>query len=171
VIWTLPWMLVAFFPVPVAQAAPLETAPCRAALDLLAQEEDAAIARRSGLAPNAKAVPSRLRQLQRDAARVCLGESTAGEPPGAALPPRLTPFPGGRASAVSPPGTIMPDGVAAAASKPPAAAVQQRPLVTISHCDPQGCWASDGTRVQIQGSLLIGPRGYCTRAGAVLSCP
>jgi hypothetical protein len=170
VIWTLPWMLVAFFPVPVAQAAPLETAPCRAALDLLAQEEDAAIARRSGLAPNAKAVPSRLRQLQRDAARVCLGESTAGEP-GTARPPRLTPFPGGRASAVSPPGTVMPDGVAAPASKPPAAAVQQRPLVTISQCDPQGCWASDGTRVQSQGNLLIGPRGYCTRAGAVLSCP
>jgi hypothetical protein len=45
------------------------------------------------------------------------------------------------------------------------------PLVTLGACDAAGCWASDGTRLQRQGSLLLGPRGYCSLVGTVLSCP
>lgn len=52
-----------------------------------------------------------------------------------------------------------------------ATTVPARPLVTLSGCDPAGCWASDGTRLQRQGTLLLGPRGYCAKLGNVLSCP
>ena len=54
---------------------------------------------------------------------------------------------------------------------PTAAAVRQQPLLIITNCDALGCWASDGTRLQQQGSNLLGPRGYYTWQGSVLNCP
>jgi hypothetical protein len=45
------------------------------------------------------------------------------------------------------------------------------PLVSITSCDANGCWASDGTRLQRFGSQLLGPRGVCSRVGAVVHCP
>ena len=169
----LPLLLVALALPPLAQADPLQAAPCRAALGLLAQEEDAVIARRSGGPPAAPMPRSRLAQLQREAARVCLGEQADREPVAPRVPTLqpvtpLQPLPRAAVPAGSP---------RQAAGRPALAApsvVQQRPLVTISQCDAQGCWASDGARVQKQGPLLLGARGYCSggsRAGAVINCP
>jgi hypothetical protein len=45
------------------------------------------------------------------------------------------------------------------------------PPLSVTSCDALGCWANDGTRLQRAGPGLLGPRGYCSTAGAALSCP
>lgn len=61
------------------------------------------------------------------------------------------------------------------AARPPLAqtapAPMPAPLLSLVSCDAAGCWASDGTRLQRSGTLLLGPRGYCSAAGSVLNCP
>ncbi len=56
-------------------------------------------------------------------------------------------------------------------ASPAAVVPAAQPLLSVTGCDALGCWASDGTRLQRVGPALLGPRGYCSTAGAVLSCP
>ena len=48
---------------------------------------------------------------------------------------------------------------------------QPPPPVTILSCDAAGCQASDGTRLNRAGPVLIGPRGACSVQGSVVVCP
>lgn len=166
--WT-PLLLLLSAPLAVAQSdETLRSPECLAALAALTQQEDAIIARRKAAAPNLPVQQSPLPELQRAAARACLGSGAALAP----NPARRFPSP------VALPGGFRPGDVPATATVPDArrapvelAPVRQAPLVSVTGCDAQGCWASDGTRVQRLGPMLLGPRGYCTQVGAVLTCP
>lgn len=139
---------------------PLRSPDCARALAALSVEEDATIARRSASAPEGAGRTAQLRQLQRAAALACLGAADAPRAEPAFRPPVSVP---GVALRAVPP--------SARRSEAPPAAVPQRPLVSVTSCDALGCWASDGTRLQRQGSSLLGPRGLCSQVGAVLDCP
>lgn len=146
---------------------PTKSPECLCALDRLnAIEEEVAAARSS--APlkesyNAKA-STRLNATRKNASRICLGGS--GDPPPlarpAALPtdlaPPLTTSPGLRPQA-SPSSVVVPN----------FKRVEQP--VSVTSCDPGGCWASDGTRLQRVGPNLLGPQGFCTTQGALVHCP
>jgi hypothetical protein len=54
---------------------------------------------------------------------------------------------------------------------PPGQANPVRPPAGIAACDATGCWTSDGRRLQRTGPVLLGPRGFCTLNGTLLSCP
>ncbi len=158
----------------------LRTPECRAALAALTQEEDALIARggagnaRAASAPSAPSAPSttstpsNLPQRQRAAAQACLGTAAAAS---AASGPKRSPAPFPLPGVVRP-ATVQPGSVRPPAGPAPGMApIRQAPLVTLGACDAQGCWASDGTRVQRLGPVLLGPRGYCTQTGTFLHCP
>lgn len=177
----------------------LESAACRGALEALSHEEDrlrvhaaASVPRGMAHAPSlASPVPpsgpashargSALPALQRTAAIACLGGAGAAQTqqrvPAPAPDPVLVPGPSRvPAPPASLPGFLSyqlpPPGVARAPSPAPTSApVRQAPLPTLTGCDAQGCWASDGTRVQRLGPVLIGPRGHCTQTGPFLNCP
>lgn len=143
------------------QGDPLDSADCRRALAALqAQETEAA------QAPEAARL--RLDVLRRRAAQACL--QRRADPP-APLPP-----PGRLAQ---PPLAVPPVSLPASAPRParprPPAEIpppiRSAPPVTVMSCDPAGCWTSEGTRLQRVGPELLGPRGFCSRAGAVVQCP
>ncbi|TFZ08117.1 hypothetical protein [Ramlibacter humi] len=128
---------------------PLKSAECGAALEALQA------ARADGDATRVEAVRSQ-------AARACLGgngdaqrPSPAAQPPIAVAPPVIVPREPRRAP-VAPP--------------PPATVTIERPTV-LTHCDPGGCWDSDGRRLNRAGAVLMGPRGACATAGATVHCP
>lgn len=52
---------------------------------------------------------------------------------------------------------------------PPAVPIE-RPA-TVTACDPNGCWTSDGTRLQRIGPNLLGPGSTCSVQGAFAYCP
>lgn len=145
------WGLAAF-----AADDPLRSAECREALDALAAQERGVEGRtKDGLAA--------WRQAQRRAATDCLGREDVppaqhlAQPPVRVAPVVVPPVPARTASpAVAMPPVPMPT---------PAAPT------TVTSCDPAGCWAADGTRLQRNGPDLVGPRGLCTLAGNVLRCP
>lgn len=146
-----------------ARASDLLHSPeCSRALIALAAEEDAIIARRKAASVQGPASAPRLQSLRRAAATACLGEERAGPPVPTVRPPPSAP------GATMPP---MPSGTAPRPSSTALAPVPQKPLLSITNCDANGCWASDGTRLQRQGTSLIGPRGYCSQVGTVLTCP
>ncbi len=134
-----------------------QSAPCSRALDLLREQEDRVIA-----APRDRVEAARQRMLQarRAAALACLGEGgdqtsprparTEGPP---AAPPRAQPTRTPRPSPVPP-------------------AVPAPPLPrTLGACDSNGCWTSDGLRLQRAGPQLLGPNGFCSVAGTAVHCP
>ncbi|RYX89878.1 MAG: hypothetical protein EOO28_31335 [Comamonadaceae bacterium] len=41
----------------------------------------------------------------------------------------------------------------------------------ITTCDPNGCWGTDGSRLNRLGPELAGPRGICSVQGGVVACP
>lgn len=137
---------------------------CRKALDALQTQEAAAASAPPGSAQQ-RTTRAKLKTLQRQAARACLGSSRAGErlalPSRSAQPPISVP-------PVSP-GALP--GQLPAASPPPLALPTQAPLVTLTACDATGCLASDGTRLHWVGPNLLGPRGLCTVHGVTLQCP
>jgi hypothetical protein len=150
-----------------ADADPLKSTACTQALDALQAQEAAlsAAARHKGAGEGAeRSMLATLETLQRQAAHACLGSRLDAPPPvqRAAQPPVvLAPAPPSPAAwAVLPP--------AASAVPPP---IRIPPLQTITACDPTGCWANDGTRLQRMGPALFGPPGLCTVQGAVLHCP
>jgi hypothetical protein len=176
-------------------AAPAETlsegtpACAQALADVDAREAAVRAARRDD--PSAAGRPdARLVESRRRAARACLGpQAELGTPerPAAAAPSRRPPAargpvvpgpPAGQASVPPlppvPESLLRPDrSVVAPAPAAHADSVAPRappaPL-TVGACDPGGCWASDGSRLQRVGPQLLGPRGFCTQQGAFLHC-
>ncbi len=53
---------------------------------------------------------------------------------------------------------------------PPLAAPTERPYA-VTTCDPGGCWANDGSRLNRVGPNLWGKHGICTLQGSLLQCP
>ena len=142
-------------------ADPLKSAECVQALDALEAQEAAmmATAQRKDAGEQAQLLAT-LETLRRQAAHACLG-SRLDAPPRVerlARPPIAV-------APVAPLSTVTPP--VPAAAPPP---LHIPPLKTITACDPTGCWASDGTRLNRMGPLLVGPLGVCTALGAVLSC-
>jgi hypothetical protein len=45
------------------------------------------------------------------------------------------------------------------------------PLHMTTVCNADGCWTTEGLRLQCQGPVLQGPRGPCLQIGGVLNCP
>jgi hypothetical protein len=147
-----------------SQDDPLDTPACREALDAVRVQEAAASAARDTDGPRRSAALAQLEAARQKAAHACLG-SRADRPP-----------PQGRLA--QPPVSVPPSGLSPAAPHvgatpaPTGAPRQVAPLVSITSCDPAGCWASDGSRLQRAGpNALLGPRGMCTTSGAVLLCP
>jgi hypothetical protein len=103
--------------------------------------------------------------LRQAAARACLGLSGPPqrlgrpiEPPTVVPPPAIEPPPQRPARFGPPPSPL-----------PPPVAIERPSVVT--GCDPNGCWADDGTRPQRVGPQPLGPRGPCTVQAGVLPCP
>lgn len=156
-----------------AQAADaLKSAACAQALDALQDVEDAlalAAAGDSRGSTGQRQAVEQLKVLKQRAAGACLGSGAEDLAPAQRAP-------GAPAGRVSIPGAAL-----TAAAAAPAASRAARisasptpsplPLLSLVSCDAAGCWASDGTRLQRSGPLLLGPRGFCNVAGSVLSCP
>jgi hypothetical protein len=147
---------------------PLQAADCRNALAALKTEEaaaDAASHASAAVVGPARATPSdALQAARKRAARSCL--ASRADPP---LPP-------GRL--IAPPIAVAP--IAVARPLAPTAARAQPPLPTapaaprpyaVTSCDPGGCWANDGSRLNRVGPNLWGMRGVCTLQGTLLQCP
>jgi hypothetical protein len=151
---------------PAQRSDPMRSPECAAAMKTLDAAEQAA----GGQRLDAEGT-RRLRALQRQAAKACLGEERTS-------PPRT----GARLQApISVNGVGAGVGVGAAPLRLPAPASVPVPIPApavdaarpwITSCDATGCWGSDGFRYQRQGeTLLIGPRGVCTMQGQSLYCP
>ena len=150
-----------------AQGDPLRSSECLLALRELEVQEAAAAAavrRQAAGEPPGRPAAALLDPLRRHAAQACLASRPDSPPPAR----RLAQHPVSVAPVATPP--------AARTTTPPAGQVAQPtvripPLVSLTGCDPMGCWASDGTRLQRLGPALVGPRGVCSVQGAVLACP
>jgi hypothetical protein len=153
---------------------PLASTDCRRAMSVLQEQEAAASGpqRPQGAVdgPLAHAPDPKFEAARRDAAKACLATHadpeprTRPEPPAGrmAQPPVAVP-----PIAVAPPSTLR---SATVAPPPPVARPPERPQFVVS-CDPGGCWANDGSRLNRIGPILSGPRGVCTLQGALLTCP
>lgn len=147
---------------------PLHSAGCVSAMSALHDVEAAvAAAAKSGKGAHAAdaRVLTKLAELKRDAARTCLGGdgSLSREPQHVGQKPITA------APVAMPPRTSGPRLPAHASSTLPPVSVA--PLKSITSCDAVGCWVSDGTRLQKVGPGLLGPTGFCSVQGSVLSCP
>jgi hypothetical protein len=153
----LPWLAALALLPALAAAQPerglIDQPACRQAIDALTALESTA-ATRAGL------VAARQR-----AAQACLGgpDAAASAPRARVRPP----------DAVPPVGVARPTPPRAAVPAPPTPPTARLPpLLTLSGCDANGCWASDGTRLQRTGpNSLLGPRGICTLSGSFVQCP
>ncbi|WP_157270830.1 hypothetical protein [Azohydromonas aeria] len=157
-----------------AQSQPrdaLESAECRQALAALRLQEQAAVAEAErGAGPVARdTLAQRLAPARQRAARACLqGRADAPPPaPGRFVTPPLTVPPVAMPAPLPAPPSVLP----MPATPLPPALPRPAPPASITSCDALGCWASDGTRLQRAGPNLLGPRGFCSAPGGVLSCP
>jgi hypothetical protein len=169
----------AFEPVAPVRASgdPLQSAPCRQALDQLQAQEAAAP---MGASPGGSAagadrahVAAPLQAARRRAAAACL--ASRADPP---RPQRLAEPPIAVSRVGLPPLADEPPGALRAPSRSPAPIAlpgapmrpPERPL-TVLGCDAGGCWANDGSRLNRVGPMLSGPQGICTLQGSQLLCP
>jgi hypothetical protein len=151
-----------------ASEDPLQSADCQRALRALDADEKASAPTSPGAAAGAHpAAPDpRLAASRRRAAQACLATRT--DPPRAPQPMRLA----------QPPIAIAPVGAGRAPIQPglpsqplvPATRPAERPSFVVS-CDPGGCWANDGSRLNRVGPNLSGSRGICALQGVQLQCP
>ena len=147
-----------------ASAAPATGTPgsagCGKALEALRELEDRVLA-----APRdrAEALRRQLPPARRTAALACLGESGDGSDT-VARPPRVE----APARAVMPP--TLPAIRLPSTSTPSRVAPPALPR-TLGACDANGCWTSDGIRLQRVGPQLLGPNGFCSTAGNAVQCP
>jgi hypothetical protein len=145
---------------------PLRAPECHRALAALEAEEGAAEA-----APHASAgavarpaPPNGLQAARRHAAQSCLASRADAPLPSGRL---------ARPPIVVAPLRVAPAGRTAAAHPAPAGPtppVPERPYAVTS-CDPGGCWANDGSRLNRVGPNLWGAHGICTLQGTLLQCP
>lgn len=149
-----------------APTDPLHSAGCVSAMSALHDVEVAvAAAAKSSKGTHAAdgRVLTKLAELKRDAARTCLG----GDGSNSREPQHVGPITA--APVAVPPRTPPPRLPAHAPSPLPPVSVA--PLKSITSCDAVGCWVNDGTRLQKVGPGLLGPTGFCSVQGSVLSCP
>jgi hypothetical protein len=156
---------------PSAPGDPLESADCRRALATLSGEEAAvaAMAHASGVgaASERRGVEARLAPARREAATACL--ASRADPP--TLPQRLVrPPPVAVAPLAVAPTSAPTPASARAASPAPFVRPADKPFA-ITSCDPGGCWANDGSRLNRVGPNLWGPHGICTVQGSLVQCP
>jgi hypothetical protein len=154
-------------PVHAASADPLQSVDCRRAVASLQAEEATAMTRHASdpSAASEPATPSpSLQDARRNAATRCLASRADPEPP--------------RGRLAQPPIVVDPVAPLTTARMPapsiahgPAPAPAPRRGDAVVSCDPGGCWANDGSRLQRVGPNLWGPRGVCTLQGASLQCP
>lgn len=143
---------------------PIESAGCRHALEMLQAQEAFLIASRRASEARPTAPGSSIDGLRRNAARACLGGT--GDPP----PPKQIALPPISVSPIVVSRPTPPLPAPSVQAPPPPRRVE--PLVFVSACDADGCWASDGTRWIRSGDHLIGPRGLCSGTqGTPLICP
>lgn len=150
-----------------AEELPKST-PCQAAMKALADAEDALIAAGAASSPSAadeerrRAVAARLFPQRKRVADACLGGLTTSPPPSQhtwaapvmpVRPPVALPRP---PQPVIPPVTVPP---------------RYEAPVTITTCNAAVCLGSDGSTMTRVGPTRIGPRGACTKQGAVVTCP
>lgn len=144
---------------------------CQQALgELQAQEASVLSSRGAGStaapSPSDTAVAAaRLQPWRERAARACLGATSSTYTP----PARTAQTPVTVPPVSLGPRVKMPPAPTAPAA--PVAPARSGVLTTVVGCDASGCWASDGTRLNRNGSTLTGPRGACTLEGAVVRCP
>jgi hypothetical protein len=167
-------------------ADPLRSKACRAALAALDDRETALRTTPPAPAMTPPTLPPRtedpraradldraradLDRAQAAAALACLGETKpSAAPPRTGTPPPSAPLTVPPAAAVPSRAGVAIEGTPTRPS-PAVREAPRRPLVTTS-CDPAGCWADDGSRLQRFGSQLVGPRGVCSVTGSVLNCP
>ena len=152
---------------------------CQQAMADLQHQEASVLASRSGgstVAPSptdSAVAAARLQPWRERAARACLG--ARGNAYGPASPPATPPA----TSTARNPVAVAPVTLGPPVKMPPAPTTPAAPvaplrsdtLTTVVGCDASGCWASDGTHLTRNGSVLTGPHGTCTQQGAVLRCP
>jgi hypothetical protein len=141
----------------IAQAADrLDLPECRAARgELEAALDD------PGLGRNERA--QRLAVARKKVLAICLGPASAHpQRSGAPQPALAVPAPIISAPPLYP---------TARATPPPLPLVSAPRQAVITICDPQGCWDSDGRRLNNLGPMLVGPRGVCTLQGGIANCP
>ena len=155
-----------------APVDPLESSECQRALAALGSHE-AAVAEASGAsaavsADDRRRIAAKLAPVRRQAARACLARSL--DPPSSS--PLARPPPIATAPLVVSPASAPAPSRSTAGPPPPAPrpAPAERPYA-ITSCDPGGCWANDGTRLNRVGPSLWGPRGVCTVQGSLVQCP
>lgn len=147
---------------------PLQAPDCRSALAALQAQEsaaDTAAAAASSSALRPQPAPSaELLAARKRAARSCLASRADPAPP----PGRLIRAP----IAVAPLADVRPPMSASTHAAPPLrpAPAPERPYAVTS-CDPGGCWANDGSRLNRVGPDLWGKHGVCTLQGTLLQCP
>jgi len=154
-------------------ADPLRAPDCRSALASLQEQEAAAdAAARAGTVAGAhgRADPTiELQAARRLAQRSCLASRADSPAPAPANPQR----------SFQPPIVVAPIAPSTAPRPPPAAARVPTPVLpapderpyAVTACDPGGCWANDGSRLNRLGPNLWGKRGMCTLHGSLLQCP
>ncbi|HSW17321.1 MAG TPA: hypothetical protein VLJ86_08855 [Ramlibacter sp.] len=111
-----------------------------------------------------KAPAAATEQARQQASQACLRGPAPKQPPPRAVqtPAALLPLP-------------LPLPAPAAQAMPPA--LPSAPLrierpEAVSHCDPGGCWDSEGRRLNRVGQDVLGPRGgVCMPMGGTLWCP
>jgi hypothetical protein len=149
-----------------AAADALWTRECRLALDRLEQMESAAMPARGAPTPDSgqrRQALEAVKDQQRKTAVACRLDTDPPQPPASARvrePMRASPFTGPSAAPARP-----------QLGAPPPEAVRAPQTFTLSACDDQGCWTSDGRRLSRAGALLIGPTGLCSQHGTLLRCP
>ncbi len=164
-----------------ASAQPAGTLPspeCERALQAVQAREDVA-ASAPDAAPRAdgrrRAPDARLLDLRRRAAQVCLGGKAPVPQRQVQAPVTVAPVtvaPVTVAPVKVTPVTVAPVTVPPVSVTPPAPPPPRNaPPLVITSCDPTGCWASDGSRLNRMGQNLLGPRGLCSVQGNLLQCP
>lgn len=145
-------------------AAPPAGAPgsvaCAKALDTLRELEDRVLAAQRD---RAEALRRQLLQSRRHAALACLGErgdDVLPRAPGVEAP----------AAPARPPAAPLPSLRLPSTTTPPRVQPPSTPR-TLGACDANGCWTSDGLRLQRLGPQLLGPNGFCSTAGNAVQCP
>jgi len=144
---------------PPAPTGSPRSAACARALDTLREREDRVLA---AAREKIDAARQSMLQARRTAALACLRETGDDSvvPPSTRIevPPTAPPR---TASPLTPP---RPAATPKAVPAPPVAR-------TLGACDANGCWTSDGVRLQRVGPQLLGPNGFCSTTGASVQCP
>ena len=177
----LPPILILALATTVAAAAepadPLKSAACEQAMQRLQRQETLAASAPQARPlleprPDGRVRPpdARVQNLRREAARICLGsrpDVPQPPPPQRRVEAPISGWPVVPTPPAPPPGAARP----APPSTPPAAIPRSTSPTVITSCDPTGCWASDGSRLNRMGPNLLGPTGLCSVQGNLLQCP